>query len=183
MMAKSTQNAQISKSQVLPCGRPLPKNRNQPENTSSFFDSAKVKLNAFVAEKSLKRSEAREKILKTIIYEARHFRAQDLLDRLKDRYPEVGKATLYRTLPILIESGIIQEGPTDSDGQILYELTDTSHHDHIVCLDCQRIFEFHDKFIEKQQEKVSGALRFTARTHRHVIYASCDYKKTKEKTT
>lgn len=147
-----------------------------PEDVESLYESARNKLEAYVAREGLKRSGARNKILKTVVYEVRHFRAQDLLDRLAKRYPEIGKATLYRTLPILLESGIIQEGPIDSEGQVYYELTGGSHHDHIVCLDCHRIFEFHDRAIEKQQERVVGEMKFTTKTHKHVIYGSCDYR-------
>lgn len=176
-MEKNVKQSQSLKPGFLPCGRPLPKNIKKVEDPHSLFDTAKARLEAFVAEKVLKRSEVREKILKTIVYEARHFSIQDLLDRLKEQHPIVGKATLYRTLPILIESGIIQEGPTDSEGQKFYELTDSTHHDHIVCLDCQQIFEFHDRVIEKRQEIVSEMLKFSTRSHRHVIYATCDYRK------
>lgn len=161
-------------SQVLPCGRALPK---PPKHTPSAeaLRQALAKLEAYVAARKLNRSEAREKILETIISEARHFRAPELLQRLHRRHPEVGKATLYRNLPVLVESGIIQEGPTDSEGQTLFELADEDHHDHIVCMDCQRIFEFHDDSIEDAQAKVAKKSQFTVRSHRHMVYASCDY--------
>ena len=133
------------------------------------------RLEAFVESKGLKRSDTRKKILETIVMEAKHFRAQDLLEWLQKHFPEVGKATLYRNLPILVESGIIQEGPTDPEGQTLYELSELSHHDHIVCLDCKHIFEFHDEVIEERQEAASSKQGFSVRSHRHVIYAACDY--------
>ncbi len=114
-------------------------------------------------------------MLETIVYEARHFRVQDLLARLGRRHPEVGQATLYRNLPILVESGILQEGPTDADGQTFYEAAHEEHHDHIVCVDCRRIFEFHDEAIESRQVSVAKRLGFAPRDHRHVIYASCEY--------
>lgn len=138
------------------------------------------KLDGFVTQKNLNRSEVRAKILETIVFDAQHFRAQDLLEPLFKRYPSVGKATLYRTLPILVESGILQEGPTDLEGQKLYELAGDAHHDHIVCLDCNGIYEFHDDAIEKKQAHISHELGFTAQSHRHVIYASCDFLKRKQ---
>lgn len=170
-----------SSPRTLPCGRPLPKPEREEETSEKLLEALTARLDSFVAERRLNRSEARGKILETIIFEARHFRPQDLLTRLGKRFPEVGKATLYRNLPVLVESGILQEGPTDSDGQSFYELADGEHHDHIVCSDCGKIFEFHDETIERQQESVTEAMRFSPKSHRHVVYAECDYQRESER--
>jgi Fur family ferric uptake transcriptional regulator len=169
--------SQFSKPSVLPCGRPIPETQSYGQ---PVLQALKLRLEQFAAEKQLNRSEAREKILETIVKESRHFRPLDLLARLGKRFPEVGRATFYRNLPIFVESGILKEGPQDSDGQTFYELSTTEneeHHDHIVCVDCGRIFEFHDHAIESRQVEVSKNLGFSAKKHSHVIYADCDYKK------
>lgn len=158
---------------LLPCGRAAEKSVESVEQLQKLFDSLLKKLSAHVSEHGLKNSDVRIKVLETIVFEARHFTALHLLERLAVRHPDVGKATLYRTLPILLESGIIQEGPPDMQGQTLYELDDGSHHDHIVCLDCHHIFEFYDPSIEKQQDNIALELKFKAKSHRHVIYAEC----------
>jgi Fur family ferric uptake transcriptional regulator len=162
---------------TLPCGRPLPSLAKNNEGSQVLLRALRQKLNGFVNRKNLKHSEAREKILETIVYETRHFKMQDLLDRVKNKFPEMGQATLYRNLPMLVECGILQEGPTDTDGQVFYELTDPDHHDHIVCLDCGKIFEFHDDSIEERQDSVTKDLSFRSKSHRHVIYASCEFVK------
>lgn len=159
----------------LPCGRPTPQPEGDHRDSVVLLSEMTAKLDEYCRQKNLNRTEARSKVLETIVFEARHFTALDLLSRLQRRHPEVGKATLYRNLPILVESQIIEEGPTAHDGQKFYELTGEDHHDHIVCLDCQQIFEFHDELIEKRQDRVSGELGFSPRGHRHVIYAACDY--------
>ncbi len=168
--------------QRLPCGRPLQKiseySSCAPDRRAAddLLHRLTGKLNDFVREKKLKKSESREKILAVIVREARHFTALDLLERLGKSYPDVGKATVYRNLPVFVASRIIKEGPPDVDGHVLYELADGHHHDHIVCLDCRRIFEFHDEAIEKRQELVSDQLGFVPREHRHIIYAKCSYR-------
>ena len=166
-----------SKTNTLACGRP---SSDSPAHNQDLLQSIKLRLEHYTLEKQLNRSDAREKILETIVKESRHFRSLDLLERLSKRYPRVGRATFYRNLPIFVESGILKEGPMDSEGQVLYELCETEdegHHDHIVCIDCGRIFEFHDDMIEAKQSQVSKRLGFTAKKHTHVIYAACDYKK------
>lgn len=169
--------SQPSKLSSLPCGRPIPETQAHGQ---SVLQALKLRLEQYAALKQLNRSEAREKILETIVKESRHFRPLDLLERLGRRYPEVGRATFYRNLPVFVESGILKEGPQDPDGQTFYELCKTEneeHHDHIVCTDCGRIFEFHDDAIESRQSELSKKMGFSAKKHSHVIYAACDYKK------
>ena len=167
-------------SEKLPCGRPLPKKEEKSSSElKRIYEAAVDRLEAFVVERNLNRSEARTKILEVIVHETRHFSTQELLDKIQARYPEVGRATVYRNLPILVESGLIVEGPTDADGQIHYELADDEHHDHIMCLDCKRIFEFHDDSIEARQASISKKMGFTVKEHRHVVYAACDFRQGK----
>ena len=166
-----------AKGNTLPCGRPM---LTVHKSNTPLLEVLKERLDKFTSEKQLNRSEAREKILETIVNESRHFRSLDLLERLGKRYPGVGKATLYRNLPVFVESGILKPGPTDPEGQVFYELCEDDneehHHDHIVCLDCKRIFEFHDDVIENRQSQVSKSMSFSAKKHTHVIYAACEYR-------
>ena len=64
--------------------------------------------------------------------------------------------------------------------KIRYELSSSEHHDHIVCVDCHAIIEFHDESIENRQQELTQELGFTAQDHQHVLYASCDLLKKKE---
>jgi Fur family transcriptional regulator, ferric uptake regulator len=163
----------------LPCGRVTCGLPGPAPDRRGVLREMLTRLEEYVSSKQLNRREARAQILETIVLEASHFRPADLLARLQARYPKVGRATVYRNLPVLVDSGILQEGPRDRSGQILYELSGDEHHDHLVCLDCHHIFEFHDDAIERKQARVSKDLGFTVRDHRHVVYASCDLLKKK----
>ena len=169
------------KKENLPCGRPAPKKVDSPKSSKELLEKIRAQLNTYCLEKKLNRSETRDKILYTIVYESRHFTAIDLLEKLQKNFPEIGKATLYRNLPVFVNSGILQEGPHDTNGQVLYELSEDDHHDHIVCLDCKMIFEFHDKSIEKRQAQISSDYSFSPKDHHHVIYANCDFLKNHQK--
>jgi Fur family transcriptional regulator, ferric uptake regulator len=160
-----------------PCGRKVAVDSRRPKDIQKLIESLRAKLEAWVGARDLKHSEARVKILHALVHHGAHFRAQDLLESLHVRYPEVGKATLYRNLPILVEAGVLQEGPVDSAGQVFYEISDDEHHDHLVCLDCHQIFEFHEKKIEDLQAEAAHRMGFSVRDHRHVVYAACEYLK------
>jgi Fur family transcriptional regulator, ferric uptake regulator len=176
---KSVRSPKSSRNARLPCGRPMIAQRVSQRPNSDLFDEMVRKLDAFVVQKNLKRSEVRMKILKVLSDESLHFSAQDLVERIQERFPDVGRSTVYRNLPVLVECGLIQEGPTDQEGQSLFELSHDGHHDHIVCTDCRRIFEFHDEALESRQNSVSMKHGFVAIAHRHVIYGACEYKRKK----
>ena len=75
----------ILQSPLPPCGRPLPKNSASRKQSDELLQSMIQKLDRHVAEQRLNRSAARAKILEVIVRETRHFRAQDLVDRLSSR--------------------------------------------------------------------------------------------------
>lgn len=154
-------------------GRPARKTAKRPTLAQLV-----KKLDRYTDEHKINRSAARTKIIQAILAEPEHFTTPELLNRLNQVAPEVGRATLYRNLPILVASGIIQEGPAGPDGQALYELGDHGHHDHLVCLDCHAVFEFHDAAIERRQDSLASGLKFRPESHRHVIYARCQLFKT-----
>lgn len=171
MARKNLKNPSAKK--IAPCGRPIP--QLDEHDLDHSFEEMNQKLEAYVAEVNLNHSEARTKILRVLAKKSHHFKAGDLIQWVSAEFPEVGQATIYRNIPVFIASGLIQEGPADRDGQIMYELSGHHHHDHIVCTTCGEVFEFHDASIEKSQDKVTRNLKFAPHAHKHVIYAACKY--------
>ncbi len=160
----------------LPCGRPLP--QREEARKGSPRDSWRELLQGHLAKEGLKHSDQRLKIVELILGEDRHFRTQDMVRKVQVAYPGIGAATVYRNIKLLQDALILKETLIEDDGrQVVYELTDEDHHDHIVCVDCGEIFEFHEEEIEAIQERLSQKLSFRPASHRHVIYAHCEYAK------
>ena len=137
------------------------------------------RLNIYLRAKKLRHSDSRKKILETIVSEVKHFTALELVSLIKKRHPDIGYSSSYRTLTLLVECEVLKKGLTDQSGEIYYELNEVRPHDHIMCLDCKKIFEFQDNGLEKIQEAISETTNFTSRSHAYVIYASCNYLKKK----
>lgn len=158
----------------LPCGRPtsVPAAPISDEKLERWRD----RLKAYLGGQSLKFSEQRWKIAKLILGARRHYNAQDIVREVVKAYPGIGAATVYRNIKVLCEAKVLKETLVDASGRVVYEPFDEEHHDHIVCLDCGEIFEFHDPKIEAQQERVARGMHFSEVRHRHVIYAHCEYK-------
>ena len=159
----------------LPCGRPSPQARGikQPSRAENWRE----KLDLFLLSKGLKQSKQRQKLVEFILSVPGHFGIQELVQQIRKRFPEMGTATVYRNVKTLCEAGILRETLTDANDRVVYELADEgdAHHDHIVCMDCQGIFEFHNEKLEVIQDQTAAKLGFSSVSHRHVVYARCKY--------
>lgn len=113
-------------------------------------------------------------MVRLVLAEPGHFNVQEISKRIQKKFPEIGAATVYRNIKLLCEAGILKESLADSNGALMYEVSGQGHHDHLVCLDCGAIFEFHDPELEAAQARVISRMHFKEVRHRHVIYAHCD---------
>lgn len=160
------------KTRTLPCGRPVPV---EAQSNGADLEQSRGVLRKYLTEKGLKQSGAREQVLEAALT-LRHFTGSALLNRVRQKFPSIGPATVYRSLPLFVEAGIIRESLADESGLSVYEISGEDHHDHILCLDCGELIEFVDEEIEKRQNKVAASLKFSPVQHRHVIHARCLYK-------
>jgi len=99
----------------------------------------------------------------------RHWRADEIFQQLKASGDEVGLATVYRVLTQFEAAGLITKHRFDKDHSV-YELDRGEHHDHLVCVRCNRVEEFIDLVIERHQEAIAKNLGFTMADHSLTIY-------------
>lgn len=102
----------------------------------------------------------------------RHMTAEDVFRVLLEERSDIGLATVYRVLTQFEQAGILIRSNFES-GKAVYELNEGQHHDHLVCLDCGHVEEFHDPEIEKRQTAVAKARGFTIADHALSLYAHC----------
>jgi Fur family transcriptional regulator, ferric uptake regulator len=127
----------------------------------------------FLRGSGLKLTRQRSDLLDAIFSSHRHFSAEELHRELDREGHRVSVATIYRSLSVLVEGGLLQRLDV-GNGRVLYEHTyGQLHHDHMVCLDCGRITEFRSPEIEELQEKAARAHRFTTVAHSHKLYGYC----------
>jgi Fur family ferric uptake transcriptional regulator len=155
----------------LPCGRDRP--IRKPAAPAALGEWRR-RLESFLSENGLRRSDQRFQIVETILEKGGHFSAQELIDAVRSRNPEIGPATVYRNIKLLCDAGLLIETLTDHEGRTFYEFSSDDHHDHIVCLDCNAIFEFHEPKIEAIQSKMCSDSDFRISGHRHVLFAHCN---------
>lgn len=123
-------------------------------------------------ERGLKSTSPRDDIARVFFALGRHVSAEELFAEVKKVNPHVGYATIYRTLKLLKECGLLSERHFD-EGQARYEVAGDHHHDHFICENCGRIIEFEDDAIEAMQQSVAQKLGVTLTRHKMELYGLC----------
>lgn len=127
----------------------------------------------FIRNKGCRLTGERMKLIEGIKRQRGHFNVDILVSCLKKQGLKVSRDTVYRNLPILLESGVIaQSFRTSRD--TYYECAYTkTHHDHLICRDCGRVVEFKDPGIERSQQRVSRKNGFKLEYHCHQLVGLC----------
>jgi Fur family ferric uptake transcriptional regulator len=102
----------------------------------------------------------------------KHVSAEDIYRKLRDDGEEIGLATIYRVLNQFDDAGIVDKHNFDG-GKHVFELSNTEHHDHLVCLNCGKVIEFEDEIIERCQEEVAKKNLMELTHHSLYLYGTC----------
>jgi Fur family transcriptional regulator, ferric uptake regulator len=137
--------------------------------------SAKQRFRDFLARRNLRLTAQRRTIIETAFSTDQHFTAEQLLEWSRQRDKSVSRATVYRTLPLLTESGLVREMDFGKEHRF-YDPNYAEHprHNHIVCEDCQKIVEFENEQLERLVDEASHRLGFSVGSHRLHITAHCN---------
>ena len=137
--------------------------------------AAKEKFMVFLARKNLRVTSQRQAIIETVFGTDKHFTAEQLLTWSRRRDKSVSRATVYRTLPLLTESGLVREMDFGKDYKF-YDpnYADHPNHNHIICNDCERIVEFESDQIEKLESEITRRLGFSIKAQRLQITGTCE---------
>ena len=101
-----------------------------------------------------------------------HLSAEDIYRILLESEEEIGLATVYRVLTQFEEAGLIIRHHFEG-GQSVFELDHGLHHDHLVCVKCNRVEEFVDEIIERRQEEIAKQAGYAITDHSLNIYGIC----------
>ncbi|MEN9974028.1 MAG: hypothetical protein RLZZ282_34 [Verrucomicrobiota bacterium] len=133
------------------------------------------RLDEFIRRKGLRRTGQRELIIKTAFSNEEHFTADELYERVRKTSAHISRATLYRTLGLLVQAELLREIDL-GDNQTTYDpnFLDKPAHNHLVCIDCGRVVEFEDSHIELLNDCVTRRLGFKPLRQTLRIEANCE---------
>lgn len=138
------------------------------------YDALLERFKRVLRDNGLKYTKQREVLLQTLYNNSEHFTPEQLYLYIKERYPglNVGIATVYRSLNLLEESGMVTSISFGAQGK-KFELANKPHHDHMICRQCGVIVEFEDQIIEKRQLAIAKEHGFKLTGHIMQLYGVC----------
>ena len=128
----------------------------------------------YLAACKLKHSQQRKEITDVFLSIDRHLTTDELYRIIKKKVPNIGYATVCRTLKLLCECGLCRELKFE-DGTSRYEhLYEHRHHDHLICVKCGGCTEVMKPRIERLQDELAKERRFIPLKHSLQIFGICD---------
>lgn len=127
----------------------------------------------FLGGKGLRLTMQRRQLTEVVMATHEHLTVDELVEKVRQANLPIGRATVYRTVDLLCQAGLMQ-GHDFGQGTRRYEPTlDHHHHDHMRCTGCGKIIEFECEEIERLQEEMAKKLKFTMHSHRLEIFGLC----------
>jgi len=128
----------------------------------------------FLSEKGLRMTDQRKGVIEALFRQSGHFTAEDLLKDAQELEETVSRATLYRSLPLLVQSGIIRKVDVGQDNKY-YALNGQSDtfKAQVICSDCNKIQDVDAPFMEWYGKTVSEKLGLKVQDQRLQVQAKC----------
>src|ERR1700693_4933432 len=127
----------------------------------------------YLGGRALKRTAERQALFDEIFARHEHVEADELLVRLRAKHKKLSRATIYRTLELMVDSGIVGRLRIGEAGYRYERLRAGDHHDHLICDHCGRVLEFFEPKIEALQDEVALRYGFVLLSHTHQMRGIC----------
>jgi Fur family ferric uptake transcriptional regulator len=136
------------------------------------MNSQKDKFDNILRKSGLRYTPQRQAVLDELNRTDDHRDVEEIYFSLKERDLNVSRATVYRTLEILVNHQLVRRLDL-GEGKYRFESRKRKHHDHIICLDCNKIMEFVNERIEELQDEIAKEYGFSLTKHVHQLFGRC----------
>ena len=141
---------------------------------------SKEKFKKLLKEKGLKVTNQRLLVLEVLAdHRESHMTAEDIYELVKEDYPDIGLATIYRTVQLLLEMQLVDCINLD-DGCLRYEISESfdgegnrHHHHHLICKTCGKVFSFKDDLLDELEGHIETETGFHVLNHELKFYGQC----------
>ena len=134
--------------------------------------SHKNKLTDILQKLGLRYTRQRQAVLDELNRGQDHSDVEEIYFSMKERGLNISRATVYRTLELLVKYNLVRRLYL-GEGKYRFENRKGKHHDHIICLDCNKIMEFMNDRIEMLQEEIAEEYGFILTKHVFQLYGNC----------
>ncbi len=141
--------------------------------TNDIKEKVKKILTDHLEVKQLRKTSERFAILDEVYSITGHFDIETLYVHMKNKKYRVSRATLYNTVEVLLECNLIIKHQFGKN-QAMYEKAYMyRQHDHLICQDCEHVFEFCDPRLQQIQQMAGEILKFEIDRHSLTLYGKC----------
>ncbi len=142
-------------------------------SAEAAFERVEREFETFIRRKGLKLTSQRRRILKRVFATHRHFTAEEIHEAFRRGRDDVSRATVYRTLSLLVEGGFLDMLELGGDTKRYEHILGRAHHDHLMCVRCGSVIEFEEERIEALQSEVATRHGFQITSHSLRIFGTC----------
>jgi Fur family ferric uptake transcriptional regulator len=145
-----------------------------PPATAALHSRVREEFEAYLATRGYRLTRQRRIILEAVFAAGPHVDAEQILKEARKVDVTLALATVYRTLILMTEGGILAERHFGADRRSFEIVAGNSeHHDHLICKGCGRVFEFFEPEIERIQDLIAQKLGFELVGHRLELFGKC----------
>ena len=128
----------------------------------------------YLGVRKLKLTPERKVVLQEMLKSPGHLEAEELIFNLRRKRRHASRATVYRTLELLVDSGMVRKVDLGHGHSHFEMVADHPHHEHMVCLGCGKVLEFSDRAMEEALGKLCQKSGFDQVSHMFQVFGYCE---------
>lgn len=130
-------------------------------------------LRGELRERELPFTHQRESVARVLFESTRHLSADEVAEELRERGEQIGKATVYRTLALLVELGLATEHDFDEGFRRYQMQIGAAKYDHMICTACGSVTPFRHTSLDEALSEVAADAEFSAITRQIKVFGTC----------
>lgn len=143
------------------------------KETPQYFEEVLNILNKYLEAKNLRKTSERNTILEEIYNRNDHFDAEKLLSDITQKNYNISRATIYNTLELFLECGLVKKHQFGKNFAVYEKSFGYKQHDHLICTNCNKVFEFCDPRLQQIKQTMGEILHFKINHHSLNLFGDC----------